>query len=82
MTEAYASRKPRFHVGDVVRAVGASVAKRQGQTGTLVEVLVSAGNTIYRYRVIFPDGRLETFFGFELELVDPAVSKNIARDTA
>jgi hypothetical protein len=82
MTEANAPRKPRFYVGDVVRAVGASVANRAGQTGTLVEVLLSAGNVIYRYRVMFPDGELETFFGFELELVHGAGSKSKAKDIA
>ena len=81
MTEAFLPRKQRFFVGDVVKAVGASVSNRQGQTGTLIEVLVSAGNVIYRYRVIFPDGSLETFFGFELELVHAAGSKSKATDT-
>jgi hypothetical protein len=80
MTEANAPRKPRFYVDDVVRAVGPSVSNR-GQTGTLVEVLLSAGNVIYRYRVMFPDGGLETFFGFELELVHAAGSKSKAKDT-
>ena len=81
MTRTNVPRKPRFQVGDVVRAVGPSVSNREGQTGTLVEVLVSAGNVIYRYRVIFPDGELGTFFGFELELVHAAGSKSIAKDT-
>jgi len=80
MTEANAPRKPRFYVGDVVRAVGPSVSNRD-QTGTLVEVVLSAGNVIYRYRVVFPDGGLETFFGFELELVHAAGSKSKAKDT-
>jgi hypothetical protein len=81
MTEANVPRKPRFQVGDVVRAVGPCVSNREGQTGTLVEVFVSAGNVIYRYRVIFPDGELGTFFGFELELVHAAGSKSLAKDT-
>jgi len=82
MSTAYEPRKPRFHVGDVVRAVGPCVANRQGQIGTLFEVFVSAGNVIYRYRVIFPDGSLETYFGFELELVREAGAKSRATDTS
>ena len=81
MSEASVPRKPRFYVGDVVSAVGPSVSNRRGQIGSVVEILVSAGNVIYRYRVIFPDGGLETFFGFELGLVH-AGSQHKARNTA
>jgi hypothetical protein len=35
----------------------------------LTEVISSsAAHTVYRYRVTFPDGRTEMFFGFELEI--------------
>jgi len=57
----------RFRVGDRVRVVGPSVRAREDSTGTVTEVIWSAGNAIYRYRVTFQDGSSEIFFGFELE---------------
>jgi hypothetical protein len=66
MTEP-AIRKPRFNIGDRVRTVGPSVHPREHTMGTVTEVLGSAENVIYRYRVTFPDRSTETFFGFELE---------------
>ena len=69
MSEPSPTRKARFNVGDRVRSVGPSVRSRQENVGTVSEVIVSAENVIYRYRVKFPDGGLETFYGFELERV-------------
>lgn len=69
MKEPFEPRKPRFNTGDRVRAVGPSVRPRD-DTGTVSAVLVSAENVIYRYRVTFPDGSTELFYGFELESAD------------
>jgi hypothetical protein len=38
------------------------------KSGTVTEVVHSSTDAVYRYRVILPDGNVETFFGFELEL--------------
>jgi len=67
MTESSRPRKARFKVGDRVRAIGASVRPRTDNTGQVTEVLGSAENMVYRYRVTFADGSSEAFFGFELE---------------
>jgi hypothetical protein len=69
MNEPSSTRKARFNKGDRVRGVGPSVRSRQENVGTVTEVVVSAENVIYRYRVKFPDGGIETFYGFELELI-------------
>ncbi|PYS40198.1 MAG: hypothetical protein DMG14_11385 [Acidobacteria bacterium] len=68
MTEPSSPRKPRFNIGDRVRTVGPSVHPREDNTGTVTEILGSAQNVIYRYRVTFVDNSTDTFFGFELEL--------------
>jgi hypothetical protein len=72
MSGRYYPHKPRFYMGDLVRAVGASVRPRKYQTGTVIDILGSLENVIYRYRVKFPDGTWDVFFGFELERVLPA----------
>jgi len=62
-------RKPRFQVGDRVRVVWPT--ERQTTLpvlGTVTEILGSVPQPVYRYRVKFPDGTSETFFGFELEI--------------
>jgi hypothetical protein len=69
MKEPFPPRKPRFKTGDRVRAVGPSVRPRE-HSGTVSEIVVSAENVIYRYRVTFPDGSTEIFYGFELDLTD------------
>jgi hypothetical protein len=71
MTDRPAPRKARFQIGDKVRAIGPSVPRRPDNTGMVTEVLGSTGNVIYRYRVTFGDGSSDTFYGFELEIVDP-----------
>jgi len=72
MTDAnsFSSRSARFRVGDQVRAVGPSVHRRN-DTGHVTEIVSPPGDAIYRYRVRFSDGVSETFFGFELENVEP-----------
>jgi len=67
---ATAPRKPRFSIGDRVQLVGPSVRQGQENTGTVTEVVNTNENVIYRYRVTFPDQTSQTFFGFELELLD------------
>ena len=56
-------------MGERVRAVGPSVRRDRENTGTVTEILGSPENVIYRYRVLFPDGSSETFYGFELEQI-------------
>jgi hypothetical protein len=60
-------RKPRFELGDRVHPVGPSVGAREGQTGTVTEIIGSPSTPPYRYRVKFSDDDSGTFFGFELE---------------
>jgi hypothetical protein len=69
MNEPISPRKARFNIGDRVRSVGPSARSRQENIGTVTDVIVSAENVIYRYRVKFSDGGSETFYGFELEPV-------------
>jgi hypothetical protein len=62
-------RKPRFQVGDRVKVVWPTDRQKNLPTsGTVTEVLGSVPQPVYRYRVTFPDGTTETFFGFELEI--------------
>ena len=68
--EPASPRKPRFKVGDRVRTVGPSVRPREDNTGRVTEVVGSSENVIYRYRVLFADDSAETYFGFELVLID------------
>jgi hypothetical protein len=75
MSGRYYPHKPRFYLGDLVRAVGPSVRPRELQTGRVTEILGSPENVIYRYRVKFPDGTWELFFGFELEPFRPVNEK-------
>jgi hypothetical protein len=67
MTEPAVPRRARFRCGDQVQTVGPSARRREEKTGIVTDVLGSAENVIYRYRVTFADGNAETFFGFELE---------------
>jgi hypothetical protein len=71
MTEQSRPRKARFLVGDRVRAVGPAARRRQVNDGLVSEVLGPPENAIFRYRITFTDGSSETFFGFELEPVQP-----------
>ena len=71
MTEPSPPRKARFRTGDRVRAVGPSVRPRADNVGKVTEIVGSPENAVYRYRVTFADGSSETFFGFELESVEP-----------
>jgi hypothetical protein len=71
MTEPSSPRKARFNLGDRVRAVGPSVRHRPDNIGQVTDIVGSAENPIYRYRVTFADGSSETLFGFELEPVEP-----------
>jgi hypothetical protein len=75
MSGRYFPHKPRFFVGDLVRAVGPNVSSRENIPGTVIDILGSLENVIYRYRVKFPDGSWDVFFGFELELMHPAAEK-------
>lgn len=64
-------RQPRFRVNDRVRIVGPSARSRPHTSGIVTEVLESGTDAIIRYRVTFSDATSDTFFGFELELVQP-----------
>jgi hypothetical protein len=64
-------RQPRFRINDRVRIVGPSAHSQPHNSGTVTEVLESRTNAIIRYRVTFSDATTDTFFGFELELVQP-----------
>ena len=75
MSGRYFPHKPRFYVGDLVKAIGASVRPREDHAGTVIDILGSLENVIYRYRVKFPDGSWDLFYGFELELVQPVAEK-------
>jgi hypothetical protein len=46
------------------------VRPREDNTGRVTEVVGSSENVIYRYRVLFADDSAETYFGFELVLID------------
>ena len=70
MLESQLPRKARFQVGDRVKTVGPSVSHRDDNVGVVTEVLGSAENVIYRYRVTFHDKTSYTFYGFELEPLD------------
>jgi len=72
MTDPTSPRKARFNVGDRVRVVGPTARSHQDiNTGSVTEVIAPTAVAIYRYRVDFADGNPETFFGFELELIEP-----------
>ena len=62
-------RKPRFNTNDHVRIVGPGAGKRTHHSGVVSEVLTANTASIIRYRVSFPDGSSDTYFGFELELI-------------
>ena len=64
-------RKPRFKAGDKVRIVGPSAGGRNHDTGEVTEVISGGAGTVLRYRVEFADGASGTFFGFELEAIEP-----------
>jgi hypothetical protein len=61
-------RQPRFKIGDYVRLVGPTTSGRTYKKGRVVEITGTANDPIFRYRVAFPDGDSQTFFGFELDL--------------
>jgi hypothetical protein len=62
-------RKPRFAVGDRVRVAWPPPKETTPpRAGTITEVVATNPPSVYRYRVTFPDGATETFFGFELEI--------------
>ena len=58
---------PRFKVGDRVAVTGPSV--HRGKEGIVMQIIGSAGDVVYRYRVRLSEGTKGTFFGFELELI-------------
>jgi hypothetical protein len=62
------ARQPRFQVGDHVRIVWPERLRTEHESGTVTEVVVPTTDKLFRYRVTFPDGTIETFFGFELQL--------------
>jgi hypothetical protein len=62
------ARKPRFQIGDPVRIVWPQeMQAAEHKSGEVTEILRTPADTVYRYRVTFPDGATKTFFGFELE---------------
>jgi hypothetical protein len=68
-------KKPRFSIGDRVMVVAADA---DGETahkfGSVVDVVVTPIDTVFRYRVRFADGQSEIVFGFELEPMGHAES--------
>lgn len=67
-TMSSSARKPRFKIGDCVRLVGPTTSNRTQKSGRVVEITGTANDPIFRYRVVFPDGDSQMFFGFELDL--------------
>jgi hypothetical protein len=60
-------RLPQFKVGDYVVITGPG--HYRNNEGVVTEVInPTAGDHVYRYRVLFPDRRSATFFGFELSI--------------
>jgi hypothetical protein len=74
MTEPSATRKPRFEVGDHVRAIGPSVGVHEGRRCTVSEIIGLELMGVFRYRVTFEDDHSEIFYGFELEPVEQSKS--------
>lgn len=64
------SDQPKFKAGDRVVVVGPGVHRER--RGIISEVLPHSGDYVYRYRVRFPDGATEQFFGFELAPAEAA----------
>ena len=62
------SRKPRFQIGDKVRIVWPERLRTEHESGTVTEIVVPTTDKLFRYRVTFSDGMVETFFGFELQV--------------
>ena len=55
----------RFKTGAQVKVT--APGPHSGKQGVVVDIVQpKAGDYVYRYRVSFPDGTVETFFGFEL----------------
>ncbi len=62
-------RKPRFQIGDRVRVVWPPERETSlPVSGTVMEILGSVPQPVYRYKVEFADATIETFFAFELEI--------------
>jgi hypothetical protein len=61
---------PRFEAGDSVKIVGFLTAHR-GRQGVIAEVRPPAADLVYRYQVNFADDVSDTFYGFELQKVQP-----------
>ena len=57
---------PKFKPGDRVVVTGPGVHRER--RGLVNEIVRRTGDLVYRYRVRFPDGATEVFFGFELAL--------------
>ena len=62
------ARTPRFQIGDQVRIVWPERLRTEHESGTVSEIVVPTTDKLFRYRVTFPDGTVETFFGFELRV--------------
>lgn len=62
--------QPKFNTGDRVVVVGPGVHRER--RGMISEVVRHSGDYVYRYRVRFPDGSCEQFFGFELAPAEAA----------
>jgi hypothetical protein len=58
---------PRFKIGDgvIVRTPGSD----KGRAGVISSVIGHTGDFVYRYDVLFTDGRSKRFFGFEIDLI-------------
>jgi len=51
-----------------VRIVWPERLRTEHESGTVSEIVVPTTDKLFRYRVTFPDGTVETFFGFELQV--------------
>ena len=64
--ESY-SAVPRFQIGDGVIVL--TPGSEKGKEGVVRGVIGHTGDFVYRYEVLFPDGKSKRFFGFEIELI-------------
>ncbi len=61
-------KKPRFSVGDRVIVVAADAdSETAHKFGSVIDLVITPIDTVFRYQVRFADGDSEIFFGFELE---------------
>lgn len=64
--ESY-SAVPRFKIGDGVIVL--TPGSDKGKDGVVSGVIGHTGDFVYRYDVLFRDGKSKRFFGFEIESI-------------